>query len=716
LLGIPLDPSDVNIQALPPISGISMVTAIDFDAENDYIYWVDTSAHAISRIKRDLTKKEVIVDSGIIGVEGIAVDWMAGNLYWVDQTREVIEVSRLNGTNQYVVYTGDMEKPRSIVVHPSKGYMYWSDSSSTHPRIERARLDGSQHEIFLNSSTDTPMKRPYALAIDYDTDILYWCDLGLDTIMSVDIHTMESKQLVNNDNVTDCMGISVAGNYIYWTDVYYPVNNGSVGTYKQGSLMRANKRDGSDIQVLRQDIGGNVKDVKVFDVARQKGRNLCSENNGGCEELCFYIGDNKRKCHCAHGKLDGGTKCVNYDVFLAYSKVTGIRTVHMFDELNPNDPWAPIENPDYMKNVIGLSFDYKNRLYFYTDIQRGDIQMVGFDGKNPSIVVDKVGSAEGLAYDSVYRELYWTSYTNSSISRIKVNDTRARVEKIVQLEREDHPRAIVIDSCESRIYWTNWNDNRGSIQRAFLSGSPVENIIITDIRTPNGLTIDHKAHKLYWSDARLDKIERCDYDGRNRVVIVQGQPQHAFGLAVYGDFLYWTDWILHGIMRANKYTGGDIKRLKMNIARQPMAIIAVAEDTEDCLLNKCQYEKGGCQQICKTNEKSEKSCSCFDNFVLADDNMTCLALCGINEFVCKTGGCVAYDVICDGVQHCPDNSDEDPNNCETRMCPPNYFSFLMADVCLCPSTAMDRMIAWTTQMNSIVHVVLDSSNVRVGHV
>lgn len=35
---------------------------------------------------------------------------------------------------------------------------------------------------------------------------------------------------------------------------------------------------------------------------------------------------------------------------------------------------------------------------------------------------------------------------------------------------------------------------------------------------PNALTLDHKAQKLYWADARLDKIERAEYDGSNRVV------------------------------------------------------------------------------------------------------------------------------------------------------------------------------------------------------
>lgn len=35
---------------------------------------------------------------------------------------------------------------------------------------------------------------------------------------------------------------------------------------------------------------------------------------------------------------------------------------------------------------------------------------------------------------------------------------------------------------------------------------------------PNAVAIDFALQKLYWSDARLDKIERCDYDGKNREV------------------------------------------------------------------------------------------------------------------------------------------------------------------------------------------------------
>ena len=78
-----------------------------------------------------------------------------------------------------------------------------------------------------------------------------------------------------------------------------------------------------------------------------------------------------------------------------------------------------------------------------------------------------------------------------------------------------HPNVRLI---ERRIFWTNWNPSRPAIQTATYKGHKAESIITDHIRTPNGLAIDYKAQKLYWSDARLDKIERINYDGSERVV------------------------------------------------------------------------------------------------------------------------------------------------------------------------------------------------------
>lgn len=152
-----------------------------------------------------------------------------------------------------------------------------------------------------------------------------------------------------------------------------------------------------------------------------------------------------------------------------------------------------------------------------------------------------------------------------------------------------------------RIYWTNWNSRSPAIQRSYYTGFDVQPIITTDIRMPNGLTLDLMTRKLYWADARLDKIERADLDGKNRVVLSKVSPQHPFDIAVYGDYIYWTDWVLHAVLRANKYTGEDVTWLRKEVPRS-MGIVAIHNDTYQCSTNPCYTLNGGCEDLCRLDE------------------------------------------------------------------------------------------------------------------
>ncbi|XP_078394167.1 low-density lipoprotein receptor-related protein 1-like [Cetorhinus maximus] len=238
-----------------------------------------------------------------------------------------------------------------------------------------------------------------------------------------------------------------------------------------------------------------------------------------------------------------------------------------------------------------------------------------------------VGSVEGLAYHRAWDALYWTSYTTSTITRHSIDQGRQGAferETVVTMSGEDHPRAFVLDECLNLMFWTNWNEEHPSIMRSTLIGSSVFVIIGTDIRTPNGLAIDHQAEKLYFSDATLDKIERCEYDGSSRQVILKSEPVHSFGLAVYGDYIFWTDWVRRAVLRADKYTGGHLRVLRADIPQQPMGIIAVANDTNNCKLSPCKVMNGGCQDLCLLTPEGRVNCSCREGRTLLND-FTCSA-------------------------------------------------------------------------------------------
>lgn len=62
----------------------------------------------------------------------------------------------------------------------------------------------------------------------------------------------------------------------------------------------------------------------------------------------------------------------------------------MFDEQNLNAPLPSIESEEHMRNAIGLSFDYANKKIFYSDIQKGSINSVFFNGTNHTVIVSRM--------------------------------------------------------------------------------------------------------------------------------------------------------------------------------------------------------------------------------------------------------------------------------------------------------------------------------------
>lgn len=67
------------------------------------------------------------------------------------------------------------------------------------------------------------------------------------------------------------------------------------------------------------------------------------------------------------------------------------------------------------------------------------------------------------------------------------------------------------------MYWSDWG-TKPVIVRAHLSGANRTNIISTNLRWPNGVTIDYVEKKIYWTDAGKDRIERANLDGSSREV------------------------------------------------------------------------------------------------------------------------------------------------------------------------------------------------------
>ncbi|XP_060598307.1 protein sidekick-like [Ruditapes philippinarum] len=313
------------------------------------------------------------------------------------------------------------------------------------------------------------------------------------------------------------------------------------------------------------------------------------------------------------------------DGFLMFSKVRTIESINVIDEEDPVSPVYTITNNKYIRAVAALAFDYVGERLFFSDERKQNILSTFLNGTNIKVVVKDIGQVHGLAYERSGGDIYFTSSTESRISKINVNialnDVTTKPEVLIQQPEEERPRAIVIEHCEKYMYWVTWSIYRPSIQRARLTGKNIQIVINTDILSPQGLTIDHTTNILYWSDATLDKIEKCDLDGSNRKII-SSVRQQSFGLAVLGKYLYWTDWLMNAVIRINKFDGSDFTRIRDNLFVNPRGIIAIHRDSNTCIIDKCKEGNHECQDVCVIDTNGNVYCQCTYG-ILDTDGKTC---------------------------------------------------------------------------------------------
>lgn len=87
------------------------------------------------------------------------------------------------------------------------------------------------------------------------------------------------------------------------------------------------------------------------------------------------------------------------------------------------------------------------------------------------------------------------------------------------------------------IYWTDWGKH-AKIESAAMDGTMRKVLVNDSLTWPNGLALDHEYMRLYWADAKTDKIERCNLDGSERITIIDSDLPHVFGFDVSGQFRY----------------------------------------------------------------------------------------------------------------------------------------------------------------------------------
>lgn len=89
------------------------------------------------------------------------------------------------------------------------------------------------------------------------------------------------------------------------------------------------------------------------------------------------------------------------------------------------------------------------------------------------------------------------------------------------------------------MYWTDWSRSNPRITKAPMDGNDTfVQVIVNGTRNvywPNGITIDHRSMRIYWTDAHLDRISSANLDGSDIKQLIQGTyfAPHPYAIGIY---------------------------------------------------------------------------------------------------------------------------------------------------------------------------------------
>ncbi|XP_022107466.1 sortilin-related receptor-like [Acanthaster planci] len=332
-----------------------------------------------------------------------------------------------------------------------------------------------------------------------------------------------------------------------------------------------------------------------------------------------------------------------------------------------------------LQAAIALDFDWHNNVLYWADIVEDTIHRYSLEDGNYTLIADKgLQTVEGLAFDWIARNIYWVDSGNRKIE-VARQDGRFRRMLVNETKNLDKPRAIALDPKKGKMYWTDWGEHP-YIMRADMDGLNAQAIINTNVHWPNGITIDDQLQKIYWTDAYLDRIETANMDGTYRRVLLSEGVPHPYAIGVYKDDIYWDDWQLESILKADKYVGGSRTTVLGNLTG--VMDLKIFQNASQQGENPCKVNNGGCSHLCiavasSTGELTRR-CLCADGFPKSTSDIgevcrcengeamqpdgTCKPpsghTCQHDQFTCGSGNCIPMSWRCDHDNDCGDMTDE----------------------------------------------------------
>jgi len=342
---------------------------------------------------------------------------------------------------------------------------------------------------------------------------------------------------------------------------------------------------------------------------------------GSCDQLCH---NNKGgfECGCNDGyHLEGNSTCLftgSATLYIALQNDINSGQIRSYD-LHTKEYLEAVSSID---NPVGVAYDYLNGKLIWTDavLGRSVIEQAKITGhgnvENRELLLQTgLELPEDLAIHEASSLVY---FTDSNKGHIAVCSALTAACTVLSHEH-NKPRGLAVHQNDNQLFVTEWGSRPG-IVKMNLDGSRRETIISTDIVWPNGIAVDETTERIFWTDRSLMRIESATTYGGDRRIVVEDKIQ-PFGIAVFEDRLYWSDWGDYRVRSCNKFTGNDWKILvtqtnRINGLSLQLSIPSIPS-------NPCS-SSSQCSHICIPSG-STYVCKCPDDLHLDFDDSTCVA-------------------------------------------------------------------------------------------
>ncbi|KAM7347718.1 putative vitellogenin receptor yl isoform 1-T1 [Cochliomyia hominivorax] len=339
----------------------------------------------------------------------------------------------------------------------------------------------------------------------------------------------------------------------------------------------------------------------------------CLEQYGVCSQTCVNAPGTYR-CTCEEGYTlrDDNRTCEAHgeEALLLYSTQVTVMGVN----LRSRRVYTVAKN---LTKVIGVA--YNGEHIYWTNIQNEGESIVRAnpDGSQQEILLTSgLDAPEDLAVDWLTGNIY---FSDNVMHHIAVCSNDGHNCAVLVTEDVHQPRGVALWPQRSQIFWTDWGINP-MIARASMDGTNSMRLVTEKIQWPNGIALDIYNDRIYWVDAKMATMECIRTDGTDRRIVLEEILKHPYGLAIFEDYIYWSDWGTKSIHSCNKFTGKDHKIITKD--RTIYAVHIYHSSKQKKIPHAC--ERSRCSHLCLLAENNNFSCACPDGMQLGPDQLRCL--------------------------------------------------------------------------------------------